>query len=454
MKQPTSGFCRVAAVALLCVGLPAVSGHTWIEQIRNVDDNGNYVGDAGYPRGYVERTDPNFDQPPGSFSMQWLLPLADEGTRITPTDPLCHPNQRTQQQSDGYPRLQTHPGEFVAMRYMENGHVTKPSGTLGKPPGNGTAFVFGTTEPREDETLMNVLQWTSDGTGGDGRGRLLAANNFDDGRCYQLSDQAISQARSSDHPNLDANGAVMELMCDTNAQVPDSLRAGDTLAVYWVWQWPTIPGEVDGLPDGKDEYYTTCNDFDIVSQHEATADGEAASGQMEHGLTQQDPQQSAVSNYQSRTANYANPLGSLFLAPTDSDVQLPTGTAPLSNVLSTGTASASDVGTTSVPATTSAADATSSSAAPTASATQSPQASSPPNADIGDCGTVAVTATQVVTSIVTTTVNSQAPASTASGAPPSGALPGSNDDFAAPFGGRDHHGFHKRRIRDSAKFRF
>ena len=37
------------------------SAHTWIEQFRVISSNGTYIGDPGYPRGYMARTDPGFN---------------------------------------------------------------------------------------------------------------------------------------------------------------------------------------------------------------------------------------------------------------------------------------------------------------------------------------------------------------------------------------------------------
>ena len=37
--------------------------------------------------------------------------------------------------------------------------------------------------------------------GGDGRGSLLAAQNFNDGRCYQINSRNISIARQQEFPN-------------------------------------------------------------------------------------------------------------------------------------------------------------------------------------------------------------------------------------------------------------
>ncbi|KAK5007354.1 hypothetical protein LTR28_005390 [Elasticomyces elasticus] len=67
-----------------------------------------------------------------------------------------------------------------------------------------------------------------------------------------------------------------------------------TDAIYWVWQWPTTPNVDPILPNGKDEYYTSCADFDIV-------DGPIPDTQV-HTLVQQDPMPSAVQDFTSRTA--------------------------------------------------------------------------------------------------------------------------------------------------------
>ena len=72
-----------------------------------------------------------------------------------------------------------------------------------------------------------------------------------------------------------------------------------------MWQWPTEPG-VPGLPDGKDEYYTTCSDLDIVA-------GSAPEGTL-NPLPQQDPQTAAVADFKSRTAYTTNPLSTSGVA--------------------------------------------------------------------------------------------------------------------------------------------
>jgi len=139
-------------------------------------------------------------------------------------------------------------------------------GQPGKPQGAGTVFVFGTSQPTDDDRLTEVLQWTMDGTGGDERGKLLTAQNFDDGRCYQINSGNISVARQEEYPNPtpDQPGSVNEQWCETDVLIPADVPINSQYTIYWVWAWPTEPG-TPGLPDGKDEYYTTCSDLDIVA---------------------------------------------------------------------------------------------------------------------------------------------------------------------------------------------
>jgi len=271
--------------------------HTWNEQL-SVIENGIFTGSNGYSRGYVCRTTPGFDD----YMMTYQLPPPQDTsrTRINDSDVLCAPTQRVANQTENFPRLAVSPGSYMAMKYLENGHVTLPGNTPGKPVGGGTVFVFGTSQPSNSELVVDVLQWTANGTGGDGRGRLLAAQNFDDGRCYQINAGNISVARQQEFPDpiQGQPGTVHEQWCETDALIPSDVIIGSTYTVYWVWQWPTAPGTLGAL-EGKDEYYTTCSDVDIV-------------GSLQHSvpnpLPQQDPQTAAVQNYQTRTAYKPNPL--------------------------------------------------------------------------------------------------------------------------------------------------
>ena len=293
--------------SLLCLGLlsSTVAAHTWIEQMQVIGTNGSYVGDYGYPRGYVSRTDAGFD----GFSNKWQLPSPDTDTsrtRITDKMLACHPNQRTPNYSQQYPKLSVAPGAYVAMKYLENGHVTQPFIPAGKPEGSGTVWIYGTYEPNYAETLVNVLSWTADGKGGNGKGFLMTAQDYDDGRCYQINQSPTSVNRQMTDGNH-APGqptSQLEQWCESNVLVPSNSQVGKTLTVYWVWGWATGM-QTEGAMCGKDEYYTTCSDFDIVNGGDELSKIIAAP--KVHTIGQQDPQTIAVSNYQSRTAHAPTP---------------------------------------------------------------------------------------------------------------------------------------------------
>ena len=287
---------------LLTLGLiatslaPAANAHSWNEQLSLVGPDGTFVQN-GYPRGYKARYESGYD----GNSMMWLLPPAGRGrTRIDNSDFACHTNQRTKKQSSPeYPRLNVTAGSTVAMKYLENGHVTLPFTQAGKQESGGSVFVFGTTKPKDDAKLKDVLQWTADGTGGDKSGRLIAAQNFDDGRCYQLNAASdISKQRMKQFPNPpnkpNPNGDLSlgtELWCETVINLPADIPQGDAAyTVYWVWDWRSLnktqemflPQGQHGDDAAKDEFYTTCSDFNVLAQPQPPAPNAFA-------LKQQDP---------------------------------------------------------------------------------------------------------------------------------------------------------------------
>ncbi|KAH7060996.1 hypothetical protein BKA63DRAFT_396111, partial [Paraphoma chrysanthemicola] len=269
--------------------------HSWLEQLSNIAPNGTFYR-FGYPRGFADKGRAGFDQ----SANNWLLPPSSQSpTFVNSGNLLCHPSQRTPSQMPRFPRLQALPGGTIALRYAENGHVTIPGGgrnLLGKPKNGGTVFVFGTQEPRSDEKVVDVLQWTRDGSGGDRRGLLLAAQDFDDGRCYQLSNAPLANERKARTPNPVAGqpGSEHELLCETDVTLPTVVRIDEPYTLYWVWQWPTAAEADPNYPIGKDEYYVSCADVDIVSSLQ--------SNHVDQLLAQQDPMSSAVPDFKSRGA--------------------------------------------------------------------------------------------------------------------------------------------------------
>lgn len=359
-----------------------VAGHTWIEQFSLISANGTYTSTYGYPRNYVSRTDPAFT------SLDYLIPQLSTGrSRINASDLLCHPSQRNATQSRAYPRLRVAPGRGVAIKYLENGHVTLPQNQPGKPPSGGPAFVFGTLFPKPDEKLGDVLAWTADGKGGDGRGVLLGAGNFDDGRCHQLNDGAISQARQKQFPDRVPGqpDSSVEQWCETDVVLPGAssalMKPGATLTVYWVWAWTTAPGVDPGLPAGKDEYYSTCSDFDVVA--------DVPDAPVEGQLGQQDPQTAAVPDWRSRSA--------ITSAPAPLTVIFSSGSSATS--MTTSTAAATTTLGSTPAATTSRAAAISSARAPVSAALT---LSIPPFRDPNLDSTTITTSSSVISTLTPT----------------------------------------------------
>ncbi|KAJ5132247.1 hypothetical protein N7448_006405 [Penicillium atrosanguineum] len=239
------------------------TAHSWVEQLTVIAANGTFTGTPGYARGNWLRTAPGFND----TTMTYLIPPDGSAnvTLVLPTDKLCKNTQQTQTQSDGSPRLKASAGAAIALRYQENGHVTLPWNQPGKPKNRGTVYVYGTTEPKVGETLLDVHgAWTADGTGGDKRGVLLSTQNFDDGRCYQINTGNISEARQTEYPHQANSLMGADLWCQQDVQLPATAPSGKLYTLYWVWDWPTAPGVDPTYPQGKKEIYTTCMDIDVT----------------------------------------------------------------------------------------------------------------------------------------------------------------------------------------------
>lgn len=260
---------------------PIVAGHSWVDELTVIAANGTFTGAPGYPRGYVPRDTPGFSD----LMMQYLLPLPPASRpgpplpgppKFLPTDNICRDTQVKQVQTDGQPRLKARPGSPIALRYQENGHVTLPSSTPGKPDNRGTVYIYGTTDPKPDDKFTSIHKvWNKHGTGGDRRGMLLSVQDYDDGRCYQINDQNISKERQKEFPHKAATPQGQNLWCQHDLALPKNVPEGKPYALYWVWDWPTIPDAKKGIV-ALDEVYTTCMDIDITpaSRLKVAAKGE------------------------------------------------------------------------------------------------------------------------------------------------------------------------------------
>jgi hypothetical protein len=198
--------------------------------------------------------------------MTCLLPPNDRDTNvILPTDRICMDSQQqVDSQTEGSPALVATKGSKIALRYQENGHVTLPQNTPGKPPGSGTVSVYGTVSSDPEDSLLEIHNvWTTDGRGGDGRGRLLSRQSFDDGECYQINSGPISLDRQRRFPHIPDAIQGADLWCRNLLELPSDIEAGSFYTLYWDWDWPTAFG-TPGAENGKLEIYTTCMDIQIV----------------------------------------------------------------------------------------------------------------------------------------------------------------------------------------------
>ena len=285
----SSSSCRLVLGLLTLSQLSQC--HTWIEQLDVIDStNGSMVGTAGFARGNVLRSNPGFGDP----TMVNLL------SDIGPTDLMCKSSQTSQTQTDGSPRLQAPAGAVIALRYQENGHVTLPENQPGKPSNRGTNYVYGTASSTPDDAFLAIhRQWTPNGKGGDGRGALISTQNFDDGQCYQVNGGAISMARQKQFSHTATQLMGANLWCQQDVTIPADLKAGSTYTLYWVWDWPTMPG-TPGLEAGKQEIYTTCMDIDIV---DSSSIGSVSKGVVNY----QQGQDLNFAGISSQLADIANP---------------------------------------------------------------------------------------------------------------------------------------------------
>ncbi|KUJ24301.1 uncharacterized protein LY89DRAFT_556538, partial [Mollisia scopiformis] len=209
-----------------------VDAHTWLENIMLIGSNGSFVGNPGYPRGYGPRT-ANVDPDPQNVN---LIPPngRPSGNAILATDLMCKATQTIGTYTPGYGPLTAAPGDQIALRYLENGHVTKDVGQT-RPAHNGTVFVYGTNSPANTDTYLGIHRvWNTEGTGGDKRGKLIATRTFDDGRCFQVNGQPLSLARVA----ATQWTSQSDLECQTDIQIPTEAGTSGNYTMYWVWEWP------------------------------------------------------------------------------------------------------------------------------------------------------------------------------------------------------------------------
>jgi hypothetical protein len=193
--------------------------------------------------------------------MTYLLPLSQR-LSLTNMDTICKYTQSASNQSSSFPRLQAQSGDQIALRYRENGHISKP---ILEKPTFGSVSVYGTDDSRDSDTVVNIHHiWNANNTGGDLRGRLLQRQSFDDGSCYEKNESELSAVRTiaGQPPHDEIDGA--SLACKTVITIPKDIPSKTLYTLYWVWDWPSV-GNVGGkVTILKEELYTTCIDIQIA----------------------------------------------------------------------------------------------------------------------------------------------------------------------------------------------
>ncbi|KAF7856980.1 hypothetical protein EAF04_009740 [Stromatinia cepivora] len=258
----------IAALALL---LQTTTAHTWADELRVIARNGTMTT-KGYPRAYVPRL-------AGYNPDDNLYKLLND---ISSDTPICNSKQTPGAKSvdSAYQALSAAPGDFVAVRYQENGHVTEPTQadtpTQGKGFGSGLVYVYGTADSKATDKINSIHNvWNKDGTGGDKRGKLLAVQYYDDMACFLAGNtngdlfvdtptgkKTLAAVRQEAYPFTPTDPMGANLWCQTDFQIPAEAQANKDYSIYWVWDWPTMDKTTGQRV--VNETYTSCADIAIT----------------------------------------------------------------------------------------------------------------------------------------------------------------------------------------------
>lgn len=202
--------------------------------------------------------------------MVYLLPPNGRTPHtINDDDSICRSTQQPWNQTALSPRLSARSGDSIRLQWSENGHITKPWNNPPSKDNTGLVFVYGTVESQATDAFNSIhWQWTPTGTGGDQRGRMLAAMPFDNLDCYQFTDASsglspIESERAARNPRPGSADPEQgrNLWCTVDVSLPTNLPDKTIYTLYWVWDWPT---EAAGSLEWETQVYTSCMDIDII----------------------------------------------------------------------------------------------------------------------------------------------------------------------------------------------
>ncbi|KAH6853621.1 hypothetical protein B0I37DRAFT_11428 [Chaetomium sp. MPI-CAGE-AT-0009] len=257
---------RTVAVWLLAALSGTAIAHSWPESTIRLSPDGKEVGKPGADRAHIETGTADFLIPPNGGEK--VVQQSHKIVRDT-QGPL-----NDQSYSDQFPMLSVAPGDFVAIKYRENGHVSRPDKTNpNKPVNRGTVYLYGTTEnDLSSVALMDVhLKWTADGKGGNGKGKLLATRNYDDGQCHEII-PADGDFEGITGYRMEFVSKADSLLCQSDLKIPEDAPVGKVYTVIWVWDWPEMKEQGIAVPPAEygaesvlvPEIYTGVVDYKIV----------------------------------------------------------------------------------------------------------------------------------------------------------------------------------------------
>ncbi|KAI1179084.1 hypothetical protein F4777DRAFT_535497 [Nemania sp. FL0916] len=271
----------IAAISLLSAA-PTTNAHTWVEYLYHISSTGAFTGKPGYPIGYIPRAQ-------GVSDDQHQTKIMDTSTNPAICKPMSSSNTAL------YPPLQAAAGDYIALQYQENGHVTQPDLTP-RPYRGGNVYVYGTQHHQDSDGINDVLNsWTVDGKGGNKKGKLIATHYFDDDQCFQdAPGNKIAQERQAKY-------GVNQLPCQTDIQLPTDLPSTGTYTLMWVWDWPRIITDTQNVT----EIYTTCAQINLTGAPKS----ESVLGQPGIKFNKNNPIQSAAIASQVHNLIEATALG-------------------------------------------------------------------------------------------------------------------------------------------------
>ncbi|KAI4870213.1 hypothetical protein F4820DRAFT_287811 [Hypoxylon rubiginosum] len=229
----------------------AVSAHSWVEEVRKIDLSGAFEGGVGRSMHWMNRTADGFSDDK----------VQNKILDTKPNPAICKPIDGAYYA--GANRLNASAGDYVALVYQENGHVTQPFLTP-RPYRDGLVSIYGTMQHEDNDGINDVLNsWTADGKGGNGKGQLLATHYYDDGQCYQNAGQDFNIKIYAERQK---KYGLSELYCQSDFQLPEDLPETGTYTVMWVWDWPLIVTDTTN----STEIYTSCAEITLEPRNSSS----------------------------------------------------------------------------------------------------------------------------------------------------------------------------------------